>query len=301
MQIGGRESHVSQSYSEADIGPYVILFNGVQSPFFIPELKTDSNAFTYLVTPRFKVNSDLMVYARLASGYRAGGINAGTGVPRQYKPDKTENYELGLKGDFLNHRLSVDTSIYYINWKDIQINVLDSQTQGTYFTNGSGAKSEGIELSAEAKPLTGLTLSAWIVWDDAVLTQAFPPGGQIAVNGASGDRLPYTSRFSGNLAVEQDFPLVGSVQGLVGGSVSYVSSREGVFTPSIPEQRETFPAYAKTDLRAGLKYDTWTANFFVNNVADKRGVLSGGLGAVPPFAYLLIQPRTIGLSVVKTF
>jgi iron complex outermembrane receptor protein len=67
-------------------------------------------------------------------------------------------------------------------------------------------------------------------------------------------------------------------------------------------QRQVFPAYAKTDLRAGLRYDTWTLNVFVNNVADRRGLLAGGVGGgFDPQGFVIIQPRTIGLSVAKTF
>jgi outer membrane receptor protein involved in Fe transport len=66
-------------------------------------------------------------------------------------------------------------------------------------------------------------------------------------------------------------------------------------------QRQNLAPYTKTDLHAGLKYGSWTINLVVDNVADRRGVLSGGFGAfLNPKAFTYIQPRTIGLSVVKT-
>jgi len=71
---------------------------------------------------------------------------------------------------------------------------------------------------------------------------------------------------------------------------------------AVDAQRQFYPAYAQMDLRAGVKYDLWTANAFVTNVADKRGVLRGGLGSffgLPVFNY--IQPRTVGLSVSTDF
>jgi hypothetical protein len=36
-------------------------------------------------------------------------------------------------------------------------------------------------------------------------------------------------------------------------------------------------------------------------VTDKRGVLDGGLDMVPTNAYYYIRPRTIGLTISKTF
>jgi iron complex outermembrane receptor protein len=304
IQLGGRESAIKQTSSAIDIGSaYTTFFLVKPSPVVYPESESKADVFTYLVTPRFHLTSDVMVYARLASGYRAGGPNAALGVPAQfdkYSPDKTESYEMGFKGDFLDRRLSVDTSAYYIDWKDIQILLYDPVTFAAYNANAAHAKSEGLEVSLESKPVTGITLSSWVVWNEAVLTQAFPPGiqGFSAVANA-GDRLPYSARWSGNLAAEQDFPLAGSVTGLVGGAVSYIGQREGEFTTT--PVRQDLPGYAKFDLRAGVKYEAWSVNFFANNVADKRGLLSGGLGTFPPFAYNYIQPRTIGVSVARTF
>jgi hypothetical protein len=148
--------------------------------------------------------------------------------------------------------------------------------------------------------VTGLTIGGWVAWDDAVLTQAFPTGS--TAYGVPGDRLPYSSRFSGNLSVDQEFPLANHVTGFVGSTVSYVGDRVGEFAAVAPPPgRQDLPAYARTDVRAGARYDSWTINFYVNNVADKRGLLSGGLNTSPSFAFIYIQPRTAGLSLTKTF
>jgi iron complex outermembrane receptor protein len=298
VQLGGRESEIRQSSTQTDTGIYTPIFYLSPSPYILPKVVADNSAFTYLLTPRFKISSDLMVYARVASGYRAGGANVAPGVPREYSPDKTQNYELGVKGEFLDRTLSIDASLYYVDWKDIQVQLQAPQSGEGYTGNGSRAKSQGVEISVESRPLTGLTLNGWVAFSDAELTEPFPPN-SANVHGVSGDRLPYSSRFSGNLSAEQDFPLFSNVNGFVGATESYVGEREGVFTASA--ERQNLPAYSKTDLRTGGKFDSWTLNLYVNNVTDKRGVLNGGLGQVPPFAFIYIQPRTVGLSVGKAF
>jgi iron complex outermembrane receptor protein len=306
IQIGGRESEIRQTSNETDAGAYVTFYEQpFTSPHVFPEVDSSANAFTYLMTPRFKVTPDIMLYARLASGYRAGGPNFNPGgiVPTQFKPDKTQNYELGLKGDFIDNKLLVDASLYYIEWKDIQLSLTNPQTYAGYNANAGRAKSQGIELSIESKPVKDLTLSAWIAVSDAELTQDLPPASQGgSAFGLSGDRLPYASRFSGSLSLQKDFPLGPELTGFAAGAVSYVGDRLGEF-PSVysPPERQIYPGYAKTDLRAGTTYKSWTATFFVNNVADKRGLLSGGLNAFPSFAFNIIQPRTVGLSVTTTF
>jgi iron complex outermembrane recepter protein len=298
IQVGGRESENRQSYSENFTGPYAQYLLGM-SPFIYPEEHSRGNSFTYLVTPQYKFSPDLMVYARLASGYRPGGPNvnaASFGLPPAYQPDKTENYELGVKGDTLEHRLTFDASLYYISWKNIQLSLVDPNSDESYNANGGDAKSEGVELASELKPLQGLTLSAWVTWNEAVLTQDLPTSS--SVYGLSGDRLPYGSRISASFSFNEEFHLTDRVIGFVGGDESYVGQREGDFQGPPPQQRTFFPGYAKTNLRGGVKYDTWMFNLFINNATDRRGI--SYQSPVPPEP-VYIRPRTAGFLISKTF
>jgi iron complex outermembrane recepter protein len=296
VQVGGRQSEIDQTFRQVNINAL-----GVTSllPLNGPA-QTAASAFTYLVTPRFKLSPNLMLYARLASGYRAGGTNivSSPEVPPEYDPDKTRNYEIGLKGNFLDNALSVDASLYYIDWEDIQLTLV-SAGGFTHTTNGSRAKSQGVEFAVEARPLRGLDIAAWIVWNEAELTKALPVPNPLSAFGLVGDRLPNSSRYSGNVSLEQQFPLLSDWNAFVGGAVSYVGDRIGPFRPTVAPLRETLPDYTQVDLRAGVRNDSWTANLFVTNVGDKRGRLSGGRGANPNFAYQYVQPRTVGVSFTK--
>lgn len=64
---------------------------------------------------------------------------------------------------------------------------------------------------------------------------------------------------------------------------------------------QNHPACAKADLHSGVTYDSWTANLYVNNLANELGLLGGGTGTYPTFAFLYIQPRTAGLSLTRSF
>lgn len=303
VQLGGRESHIKITDDSPGIttGELVPALYGEPAPVLgSPNPPLTSNTFTYLLTPRLKLTPDLMVYARLASGYRAGGSNGVNPIPPtppQYNSDKTKNYELGLKGDFFAHRLTLDASLYYIDWVGIQLVLVNPTTQINYSINGSPAKSQGVELSTELRPLRGLTISAWGVYSDAVLTQDFPAGS--TAYGVAGNRLPLSSRVSGQLSVRQEFPLWGDLTGFVGAAVNYIGNREGLFTSSA--DRAYYPAYAKTDLSGGVSYNSWLMSLYANNVTDRRGIYGGGPGMFPPFAYEIIQPRTVGLSVTRKF
>jgi iron complex outermembrane recepter protein len=301
VQIGGRQSHNENSFSTLWFGPVAPIFFGAD-PFFIPESRAEDEPFTYLVTPRFKITPDVMAYARLASGYRPGGPNgACTGTfACRYEADTTVNYEAGLKAELLGGALALDASVYYIDWQDIQLNSVDPNTGVGFIANGGEARSRGAELAMEAHPTDGLTIAGWVAWNDAELSEISP---DVDVVAAPGDRLPYSSEFSGSVSIDQMFP-IGTMTGLIGGSVNYVDDREGVF-PSIfsgTTQRQVFPSYSQVDLRLGIRFDSWSVDAFVNNATDKRGVLTGGLDKIVyKYGFNYIQPRTIGLSLTKSF
>jgi iron complex outermembrane recepter protein len=301
IQVGGRYSEDKQTAPFVSSGPLAGIIFGAD-PFAQPTLKSTGNAFTYLVTPRFRISPDLMVYMRVASGYRPGGPNPVCGgvdsIPCSFDSDTTENYDVGIKGTALDGALSFDASIYYIDWKDIQIAGILSPTTTVRFTgNVGGAKSQGIELSFGAKPTDGFTLSAWGSYNDAQLTEDFPTG---QIFGQSGDRLPYGARTSGSLSADQEFPLGSSLTGSIGASISYVGDRKGAFQPT--PVREEYPSYTQVDLRGRIGNGSWDIDLFVNNATDKRGILRSGLdAALFPTYVTYIQPRTMGLSFTKSF
>jgi len=295
VQFGGRESNNQEHQApETQEGP----LTRSTTPVVSPAESSNENAFTYLVTPRWKLSQDFMVYARFASGFRPGGPNQHpVGIPPAYSPDKTQNYELGAKGDLLEHLLSIDTAVYYINWKNIQLEKVAPDTGLAYTANGGGAKSEGVEVSVTLRPTKGLSISGWYAYNNAVLTEAFPANSTFY--GLPGDRLPLSSRNSGYLNVEDDFVLTGSTSAFVAATERFIGDRVGVFTGNA--QRQDLPAYQLTDLRAGVKQDSWTTTLYVNNLFDRRGVVNGGTGYLLPFAFIYTMPRTVGLTLSKAF
>jgi len=299
VQLGGRESRIEQQQNQPAVQGGLI---------FGPTLETQTpnsttNVFTYLLTPQYKLSPDLMLYARFASGFRAGqGSNiqhlTQPDIPAMQDPDKTKNYEIGIKGDLSHHLLSYDASLYYIDWRHIQLTLVDLADQTGYGANGGAARSAGVELSIEARPLTGCTLTSWATYDEAVLTEALPATS--TAYGPTGSRLPFATRWSGNISLKQDFRLTGSVTGFAGVAVSYVGDRVGQFLGDA-SPRQQYPGYVRTDMHAGLNYGRWTGNLYVNNLSDRRGLNGGGRGTVPPFALDYMQPRTIGLTVIGRF
>jgi outer membrane receptor protein involved in Fe transport len=298
VQAGLRYSRNKQTYEETDSGPLVTA-----------QVAADSNdsSTTYLVTARYRFTPDVMTYLRVASGYRVGGPNPGAtlGFPSSYQPDTTTNYELGVKGAAFEHRLSYELSAYYIDWKDIQLSLRDPQTGFAYFANGSHARSDGLEVTLQALPWSGFSLTATGTLNDSVLTKDLPAGGG---EGFKGDRLPLSSKVSGSLTMEQDVPIQNDFTLFGAAAVTYVGDRKGQFVPTAADVRLDYPAYTTLDLRWGVKNADWRLNFFLNNITDKRGVaggdprsLRGAATPADPFFVVYIQPRTVGLSLARDF
>jgi iron complex outermembrane recepter protein len=306
IQFGVRRSEIKSSTPDyATTGPYIppLYGAGTASPVITPGFSFKNGPLTYLITPRYKISPDVMLYLRLSSGYRSGGSNAGIpGVPPEYGPDKTKDYEMGVKADFFSHQLSVDTSIYYIDWTDIQVSLQAPNTY-TYIGNAGRAKSEGLEMSLSATPMKGLQISTWGTWTEAEVTELpanLGPGDPLT--GSVGQMLPWSSRFSGHVSVTEEFVLTDTLNAYVGGTVSYLGDRRDIFTGL--RERTDLPAYAKADFRVGLRHNSWTENFYVNNATNRRGAISGGnapLNPNPPHPTYYIQPRTIGLSISRQF
>ena len=298
VQLGGRESENHQTYYEVIAGPLDPSFFGFSSPVINPPIDSRDNSFTYLVTPQFKVSPDLMIYSRIATGYRPGGPNPTAtvyDVPEIFKPDRTTNYEIGSKGSVLHGVLSFDASVYYIDWKDIQLNVYVPSSGAGYYANGSRAKSQGLELSLQWNPFDGLSIATWVDWDKAIITESSPPGASPAFN--VGERLPLSAPFSANLSAEDKFPISSAIQVFVGADASYLGDRLkniGAEGPTV------YPAFTRVNCRIGMRDNTVEASLFLNNVADTRGILGNGVGTETA-SVTYIQPRTVGLSVSKKF
>jgi len=212
---------------------------------------------------------------------------------------------LGVKGNVFHRALTFDVSLYYISWQHIQLGetgVANGADFG-YTTNGAAAKSQGLEFSLQAHPIEGMTISAVGSVNDAALTQNLPASSN--VYGLAGQRLPYSSRFTGTFSVDQDVGHIGEATALIGGSVSYVGLRLGEFTPGGPTPPPLqMPAFTTFNVHAGARYQSWLMNLFVNNVADKRGITGysfyDGAGTAADVA-TIIPPRTVGLSISKKF
>jgi outer membrane receptor protein involved in Fe transport len=294
--LGARYSHDRTTFTQTTEG----LITGV-TDFTTRGSDTPT---TYLVNPSYRFSDDVMGYLRVASGFRPGGPNVGVppalGAPVTFGPDKLVSYEAGLKTSFLQRRMDLDVALFYIDWRQIQL--ATQQGAFSFLGNGGKASSRGAELSWTFRPATGLSLWANATWTQARLEADTPEGG---VYGLKGETLPYVPRWNASAGADYNFPLGGGGwSGFVGGSYSYVGTRQSDFNP-VPAPRIRLPSYSSLDLHAGVNYEHWTVQLYARNLADKRGIASISPATLDPlgspFMAAYQTPRTVGLSASVEF
>ena len=112
------------------------------------------------VTPKFALQymfpSTGIIYATVTKGYKTGGFNTSfeREEDRSFRPETSWNYEVGAKHPFLDNRLSAELSLFWIDWKNQQIN--QSLTVGSMLTNAGRSVSKGVEVTLQGNPVNGL-------------------------------------------------------------------------------------------------------------------------------------------------
>lgn len=306
IDVGGRYSHNKQKAHQTGDG---ILAGG---PTDLPIARSKEDVFTYSVAPRFEVNENTSIYARVAKGFRPGGPNvlppaAPAGTPTTYDSDSTMNYEAGVKAETADGSFSIDLAVFHIDWKDIQ---LAASVNGFGVnTNGGKAKSDGVEFTAVMRPTRGLDISVNGAYTDARLTQDAPA----IVGGLDGDQLPFTPKFTIGLNGNYNWALSDSMQARLGGSLRFLSEQSADFDPAFRtsngRQRE-IRSYEVIDLNAGVDFGRFAIDAFVKNLGNSDGRTSTTtttvFGAFPVYpngaiGTGVIQPRTIGVSLTASY
>jgi len=304
IDLGGRYSHNDQRATQKLSG----LLVGAPAGTVVLTQDASEDVFTYSVAPKINLGRNASLYARVAKGFRPGGPNAlAPGAPdsaRSYRSDSTINYEIGVKAETADRTFGIELAGFHIDWDRIQILTTIQTSAGPFSYNGNGgkAKSDGVEVTATARPIEGLQFSLVGAYTKARLTQDSLPAG-----GLDGDRLPFTPRVAASVNGDYSWDLSGGVSAFFGGSLRSLSEQSGPFDVAyrtVFGRRSIVPAYEVVDLRAGIDFGRFTAEIYAKNLGDADGKLSvTALGVYPPgpdgsptVATGLIRPRTVGLS-----
>ena len=99
-----------------------------------------------------------MAFFTYSKGYRSGGFNGRVNSVEEardpFEPETVDNYELGIKSEWLDNRLRINANIFYMEYEDKQeeLQLPDSSGTGqkTIVTNASSATIQGLEFDVQA-------------------------------------------------------------------------------------------------------------------------------------------------------
>jgi len=281
---GIRHSRITDDFHEEAVGSFL---SGSQTVPYFDDIKAKYKATTWSLTTRYIANDDLMMFARAASGFRAGGINyTWPGAQKSYDPDSLVSYEAGVRADFLNDKASIDLTVYYLDWKDFFILAFTPDAfEFGYQINGGKANGLGTEFTGTLRPVKGLTLTTTAAYYGLKVREDLP-----SIGAEAGDRTPTSPAWSGSVLANYTTPLSSNWNLNLGGGVRWASHTWSRFVNDPRALR--LDGYAVVDLNAAISNDRWTVRGYVRNLANDRTFISdGGLNRG-----VLMNPRTMGLA-----
>jgi iron complex outermembrane receptor protein len=141
-------------------------------PIAGPDLALDDTRSETDVSPTVSLSyfmrDGLMLYASFSQGFKSGGFNqvrTAVGAPAEFDDERSRNYEVGWKGSWLDRRLQVNGTVFFVDYDDFQAQGFD----GANITvrNAGSLESKGVELEVVYLPRAGITTGVAVGYNDA--------------------------------------------------------------------------------------------------------------------------------------
>jgi len=189
--------------------------------------RLSSNLWSGKAEMDLHLTPDLLTYLSFNRGVKGGGFNAPLfpntiSTPAllaalEIKPEELNAYEVGIKSEWLDHRLRFNGAAYYYDYKNNQ--VLTYLFAVAQLIRNAPATHKGGEFELEYAPTEGLRLGLGAAYVDATVHDIDARG-----TGVTGDYTPSNApRWSGNALIRYTWPVfTGHLSAQVDGN--YLSS-----------------------------------------------------------------------------
>ncbi len=241
-----------------------------------------------------------LLYARVAKGFRSGGINDNVSfdpaeIVPTYGSEELWSYEIGSKNLIWDGKLQLNGYIYMNRWDDIQL------SQGTsdnffYTVNAGKAESFGGELELVAAPIDDLTVRANFSLTDAeIREEVTDPFGNVILS--KGNKIPLSPDTTFSLSADYSRSFSSDLTGTLYARYAYRSSNFSD-AQNFPEGKNE--SNDNVFISLGLEKQTWGVYASVINALDEDGTVYRA-GIPPVELATFVQPRTYQLEVRWSF
>lgn len=229
------------------------------SPGSINQAINDTDRFQPRVGVVYQAQDWLSLYGNYVESM---GINNGVSATGQgFTPEIAEQFEAGIKTDFLNGRLNATLAYFNIEKQNMLTADPNSFTTPVARVAIGKARSEGLELDIKGQITDSLSVIGTYALTDTRIVKNN--------DGLVGNRLPNVPENSGSLWAKYDFNGT-SLDGFsLGSGIYVVGQRQG-------DNQNTLqlPGYARWDAMAAYRFKIGktrlTTQLNVNNILDKQ-------------------------------
>jgi iron complex outermembrane receptor protein len=172
LTLGGRYTHDKRTGA-------LDVISMVATPY---TFNYSNSRFDPLAIAAFDVTPEINLYAKYATGFRAGGANDRSATFRSFGPESVRSFEVGAKTEFWNRRVRFNVAAYLMDRTGTQIDFdfvdttailpsgaanpnFNKHTEETVNVTGK-SRIKGVELELTVRAVEGLTLSANYTYTD---------------------------------------------------------------------------------------------------------------------------------------
>ena len=250
-------------------------------------------------------NDNQLLYATFSEGYRPGLLNrpggatnpAGTfTVPYAIDTDDMTNYEFGWKTDLLDYTLRFNGSVFFAEIERLQTTIFDPSITNLFFSdNAADAEIKGVEGDFIWAPpsMAGLTITGAFSVLDTEITRVITPTNDVTL----GDSLAYAPERQANLRARYEWS-VGS--GMIAHVMPQIAYSAASYSDIVSINRDKLNSWTLLGFSAGVTSDTWSAEFFAENLSDERAEIARSFN-FDRDRVNYVRPRTMGVRVSYDF
>ena len=243
----------------------------------------DESEISPKIGATYDLKEDVMLYSTISKGYRAGGFNvaAPDGYPKTFGKESLYSYEVGLKGSFLNGRLTYDMAVYYMDITDMQVVVQLNGGTNNIKTNAAKATSMGVESSLQFRITDSLNLFAGVSYNDTSFDE-YNDGSQ----DLSGNKTAYAPEYNFNIGV-----LYRAINGFYAGAD--LTGYGEMYLDRTNEYKRG--AFELVNTKIGYEQEGYDIYLYANNLFDEK------YDTVDVFDVGYSTPREIGVQLTYRF
>ncbi len=255
---------------------------------------TDFSELTPKVGATYEISRNLNAYASYSEGFvvpTTSQLFTSSNNNDKLDPEKADNYEIGLRGSFLDRRIDLDIAAYTMKIKD---KILSKDRSSKYYNVGETSM-KGVETVLSFRPVEMLSITCAYTYarnefEDYTVSQTvsppFPP--QTVDVDYSGNTQPRSPKHHINARFKL-MPFAGFQAELEVDDISFQYAEES--------NEEKYSRPTLVNLRTNYDWKDWSFWAHVTNLTDKEFATYVS-GEVDDVSYYSGRPRTFfaGLS-----